>query len=254
MRKNILIIYLLLLPIFSFASDNIVKIAFSEFSPFEYLKNGKATGFTIDLLTDIFEAAGYKPDFIFLPWNRALEVAKLGEVDVILHLKKSEEREKYFIYSDPMIYSEQYFFKKKTLDIHPTNFAEIRSYNIATVNGYFYGKDFNNAKLEHLVPIYSSEPTIANLRKLVAGRVDLVACQVNVCNYFIDHNKQEFADIDYINSLPIDESEPSYIAFPRANLEKSEILLKIFDVGLKKYIAEGKKAELIKKYNLDGVK
>ncbi len=253
MRVNILIIYLFLLPMFSFANDNIVKISFSEFPPFEFMKDGKASGFSVDLLLDIFESAGYKVEFIYFPWKRALEAGKAGETDVIVNVKKSEEREKYFIYSDPILYYERFFFKKKTLDIHPTSFAEISSYDIATVNGYFYGEDFDNAHL-HLAPTSSSDPAMSNLRKLVAGRVDLVVCQVNVCNYLIDQHKEEFAGIDYIASLPISAFEPTYIAFPRAYLARSQQLLQVFNAGLKKYIAEGKKAELITKYSLEGVK
>ncbi len=256
MYRNILIVCLFLLPMFSIAKDDdkVIKITFSQFPPFEFSKDEKAVGFTVDLISDIFKAAGYEPQFISLPWKRALEAAKAGEVDIITHLRRSEEREKYFIYSNPIIYSQHYFFKKKTLDIYPISFSELNSYTIATVNGYFYGDKFDDAHFKHLVPIATSEPAISNLRKLIAGRVDLVACQVNVCGYLIDQHKEEFAGIDYIASLPIDVTEPTYIAFPKVNLERSEHLLQVFNAGLAQYIAEGKKAKLIAKYNLDGVK
>ena len=255
MRKNILIICLYFLSTFVFADDDkVVTITVSEFPPFEFVQDGKASGFSVDLITEVFEAAGYEPKFIDLPWTRALEAAQVGEIDVITNIRDSVAREKYFIYSDPILYSEHYFFKKKTLDIHPTNFTEIQSYSIATVNGYFYGQNFVDAKFKNLVPMSSSAPGLANLRKLVAGRVDLVACQISVCSYLINKYKEEFTDIDYITSLPIDVDQPSYIAFPKAHPERSQRLLLAFNTGLKQYIAEGKKKELINKYNIYGIK
>ena len=250
MFKKLLIISLYLLPVQLFAEDKIVTIVASEYPPFEYKDaNGDIKGIDADTVLEVFKNSGYEVKFRVEPWLRAVELVKNGEVDAIISVEHSPEHDTIFLPSDPISYTQNFFFKKKDLKINPKNITELNSYNIATIAGYPYGTKFDDAKFAHLDPITSNDPQADNLKKLEAGRVDLMVCEVNTCLYYMSQDPK-LSNIDYIESLPIDDVSPYYMGFSRKNMARSAILLQDFNLALKAYIAGGKRDKNLAKYKL----
>jgi polar amino acid transport system substrate-binding protein len=246
--KKIVAIWVLLLSVTSVANDNIVNIAVSNHPPFEYIGEDRSvSGIDIDIVTEVFKRAGYKVEFSLLPWMRAIDLVTKGKMDAIASIIGSSKHSNMFIMSDPIAYSQNFFFKKKSLKVKPKDFDDLRQYSIGTLINYPYGKKFDQANFPHIEVMASTSPMIDNLKKLEAGRVDLIVCELLTCNYFINKYPSKFVNIDYIESLPVNDVMPYYIGFSKNNSIRSEKLLKIFNDELKKYIAEGKQVDILDK-------
>ena len=252
MFKKIFVIYLSLLSSYVFAEDEdnrIVKIAVNEYPPFEYEEGNKIVGLGADTVRESFANVGYKVKFILVPWIRALMLVRTGRVDAIVSIKETKERREELLFSDPVSYTKTVFFKLKSLDISPTNLNQLKKYRIGIIGDYPYGKKFDDMKFPKLSPMMSYNAQLKNLKKLEDGRIDLVACGLNLCNYFINKYPDEFSKIDYIKTVSVEDVYPYYIAFSKDNMARSQELLQRFNEGLKKYIAEGRRDANVGAFN-----
>jgi polar amino acid transport system substrate-binding protein len=237
--KRIIAIWIILLSVTAIANDKIVTISVSEYPPFEYTgEDGNITGIDVDTITEVFKRAGYKVEFTMVPWLRALDLVTKGKVDATASIKHSSSHDAMLMPSDPISYTNNFFFKKKNLKIEPKNIYDLKLYSVGIIAGYPYGKKFDQVNF-NTETISSREQVIGNLKKLSAGRIDLFACELPSCKYFINKYPDKFSEIDYIESLSIDDVSSYYLGFSKKDPIKSEKLLKIFNAELKKYIAEG---------------
>lgn len=250
MIKNILLISSILTSSLALSEDKIVKIAICDFPPFEFHENGKVIGLDADIVNQVFNRIGYKTEITNYPWKRALEMSKTGEADAIMSIRKSAEREADYIFSDPISITQNYFFKMNNKEIQAENINDLKAYNIGIVKGYVYGKIFDEANFSNLSEATSDTPELQLLNKLASGRVDLIACEINVCNYIINSNK-ELSNIAPMKNIKLADPENFYIAFSRHDINKSTNLVSQFNQELAKFLAEGKRDELLNKYKLN---
>jgi polar amino acid transport system substrate-binding protein len=66
----------------------------SDWAPFNFSENGIPRGFSIDLINLLSQKAGFNVRFVSgAAWDEYLEMVKAGELDVMLNIAKSEERQ-----------------------------------------------------------------------------------------------------------------------------------------------------------------
>jgi len=66
--------------------------------------NGSIVGIAPEVITKALEGSEYKVSYDYVgTWDIVQEKAKTGEVDIIVALYKTDEREKYLLYTDPYI-------------------------------------------------------------------------------------------------------------------------------------------------------
>lgn len=92
--------YCILLLLFAFtakAEKQSLKVVTEILQPFQYLDSkGRAVGFGVDVLEAILEKIDLKPEYEFLPWQRAFKKASTTENMVILAMARTKEREHLF--------------------------------------------------------------------------------------------------------------------------------------------------------------
>lgn len=217
-----------------------VRIATADFPPFEYYDNGKLEGINIKTISDVLSRAGYKAEFYSLPWKRALVSVKSGDLDAIASMPKTPNTSNLFIFSNPIMYTQYYFLKSSNLKINPKNFSDIKIFNIGTIDKYFYNEKFSSIySTLQLSPITSPTPDVDNLEKLSHNRVDLVACSIHVCKYWLAKYKNIFSNIDFLSSLTVDDGHTLHLAFSKSKEAFANEVLSKFNQELKKYIEEG---------------
>lgn len=247
MRRIILLLFLTL-AWSSVANNKVVLIAMSEYPPYEFVEDGEVKGVNHDTVLEVLKRAGYEAKFIPLPFNRALHLVEVGDVDAMLSLVKSPDRQSKMIFSDPINYTQDYFFKRKDFVISVRSLDDLKKYKIATIDKYFYGNNFNKENFPNLSPIVSITPEVDNLERLSAARVDLSLCSIDVCNYWISKYPKLFANIDYIK-FPVQSSIRSlHIAFSKKDSVRFNEIVKKFNEELAKYIAEGELKKNLSKY------
>ena len=233
----------------SIASDNVINVAYSDFPPFEFKEGDKTVGLDAEIVTQVMARIGYQVKLQSYPWKRALQLTEDGEVDAIMSLRKTPEREEKFIFADPISSTQNFFFKSKSLDVVTDNLLDLKKYEVGIAGGYAYDVSFTDAKFPRQSVVSVDNPEFINLKKIANKRIDLAICEINVCSYLINKNK-EFSGIDYIKSIPLGKVESFYIAFSKKDMKKSNEIIAKFNSELQKFIMEGKRDELLNKYGL----
>ena len=151
----------------------------------------KPGGFLLELTNEAFKAVGYEVDIKFEPWARALDAAMDGEVDGVLGCLYSEMRAQKLAYSNELATSETGFFALERSNITYTTLKDLSKYTIGTKINAHYPPNFSSAT--HL----KTEPVsdyLVNIRKLLAGRIDLFVEKRLIVQSYLAELPQSEAD------------------------------------------------------------
>src|SRR3990167_2313822 len=152
-----------------------VRLATLEYPPYSSVSLPER-GSIVELTTRAFAANGNSVQIDFLPWARALAELRKGNYDGILLLWPEEIISEQLIASRPLLYSELGFFIRQDTPVAFTELSQLKGRKVGIARGYGYPKDILNSG------IVSEEGTddLSNLRKLAAGRFDLVLLEQQV--------------------------------------------------------------------------
>lgn len=135
------------------------------------------------IVTEAFALEGITVKYVFRPWPRAYAEAQRGLVagSVVWSVGEPDtERAREFFASDTVLESHSVFFHRKGFDFRWKTDDDLVGVRIGGVAGYEYrfeavpGIKIERAQTEEL-----------NLRKLVAGRVDVVPASLDVGRYIL---------------------------------------------------------------------
>lgn len=171
------------------ANEKEIKIATTEFPPF-YSKSLKNDGYVSEVIRAAFERKGYKIQIDFLPWKRALVMAKDGRYDGIFTLWYRKEREKWFVYSTPLATDVIGFFKLKKKKITFDKLTDLKPYSIGTVRGYANPEAFVKADLK----CEESIDDLQNIKRLIYRRIDLILIGRIMGRYLIKKDFPTYLD------------------------------------------------------------
>lgn len=152
----------------------IVRITTGEWPPYmsENLKHG---GLSNHVISEAFKLEGYSVEFAFFPWKRAFEAAKSGDkYHATSYWYRSPEREKLFIYSEPLQIDKNVFFYRKDNPLeHWETLDDLKGKRIGAVAGFTYTKEFWDAQKSGKLQIETASSEELNIRKLWKGRIDI---------------------------------------------------------------------------------
>jgi len=109
----------------------------------------------------------------FVPWNRALELARQGDYAGVLGMYYTEERAHDFIYTEPIYEDDIVFFSRKGENITYTTLQDLKPYTIGLLLG---AAEIERFKQEPGSKFITSSSHEINLKNLMAKRIDLVLC------------------------------------------------------------------------------
>lgn len=199
-----------------YAENRKISIATLEYPPFIYTENDEVMGPLADKVREIFARLGVETDIRAYPIARGLLMVQNGEVDAYFSLKRNAEREKYLLFTnEPLIRQPFVFFARNDSGIRWSGvFGEIRNYKIGVVAKTSYGNAFDELVRNGFLPVIDEAQTFElNVKKLVAGRVDLIINSLDVGLYILRINNAS----DLVSPLfPPVEIINSYLAFTKA--------------------------------------
>ena len=198
-----------------------------------YLPNN---GFTTEIITEAFRRTGYDVQISFLPWKRALLLAEQGKMDAVFSAYDSKERREKFIFSDPYVISQTVFCARKDSEIEYAGLEGLKPYRIGVVRSYVNSPEFDAADFLHK-EVGNSD--IMNLKKLLAGRLDLIVIDKFTAIYLLKNDPTILGDINSVRFLsPPLLYNPTHILFSK-KLDKHEEYVKAFNEGLQRMIDDG---------------
>ncbi|BHH82481.1 substrate-binding periplasmic protein [Desulforhopalus sp. 52FAK] len=116
------------------------------YPPYYYEDEGTLTGFCIETINAVADAIGVDVEYEVYPWKRLIANAQKGDIDAIMPLFKTEQREKYLIFEGLELAPEtNHFFTSTESDISFTgNLEDFKQYQIGVVDLYSYGTIFDH--------------------------------------------------------------------------------------------------------------
>lgn len=133
-------------------------------------------GISYMLVKEIFKRMDMEARLELVPWARALKMLEYGRADGMPLLLPNGERAAFMVFTDPILEGGDALVYN--IDRHPDfvwrGYESLQGLTLGLVRGYSYNTDLFRAMLEHAGGMEFSVDSEANLRKLQAGRVDVV--------------------------------------------------------------------------------
>ncbi|MCG8687850.1 MAG: transporter substrate-binding domain-containing protein [Desulfobacterales bacterium] len=220
-----------------------LTLATLNWEPF-YSENLPEGGFFTALSREAFKRAGYDLKVEFMPWKRALEMAKTGKYDGILGAYHNTDRETYFVFPDAAAHNEEVFFQKKGSGISYKTLDDLKPYKIGGLDASAPMKELKEKgfKTEGLTKELSS------IKKLHAGRIDLMIMGKQNLNFALKNmaDYKPFQDAFEVLEPPF-KSYGLYCPISKKRPDANEIVEK-FNAALKEMKADGTYDEILTRF------
>ena len=213
------------------AAGEVVRISNGEWPPFTSadLPHG---GILSRIVTQSFALEGITVHYAYLPWRRAYQEAKQGKWDGSVGWAPTPEHRRDFHMSAPVLQVDKALFHLDSVPFDWKTIDDLRRWRLGAAAGYSYGVDWDRAARSGQLYIEEVATDEANLRKLLHGRVDAVAMEVEVAEYLM-HTRLTAEEAVQIRQHPrLLSRMPICLALSRALGERGPQLVARFNHGL----------------------
>ncbi len=169
LTRGIVLLFIFVLSIGSLRAETLVLLGSDNLPPKSWMDGDVARGYAIDATHEALKRAGFDVEFDLKPWKRAVETARQGG-GVITHFSKTPERQKSFLYSDPIVFDRIVVAVKKGREFPFKSVKYLAGKTVGVLRGVAYGKDWS----EYVSTFTREEDTDAEARlgKLLRERID----------------------------------------------------------------------------------
>jgi len=200
-------------------------------------------GIVLEIARAAYKTQGYEVVMSFVPWARAINGVKEADYDVLLGTWYTKERTEFLHYSDPYLYNDIKFIKRKGDDFDYSGLESLTDKSIGIVRGYGYGDDFLNAK-NFRRP--ETKDLFSNIKKLIKNRVDLAVGDEIVTRAMLKSHGPEYLDkIEFTKTALI--TNGLHVTSGLSN-SKHKKLINAFNKGLKEIKNNGTFDSILKRY------
>lgn len=228
-------------------ADEITLVA-DSWPPYNDEPGSAKPGYAIELATEIFTKAGHKVKFTMIPWARAVSQTEAGTYTAAVGAFDGDIKGA-IIPKEPIGINSNTFFVKKGSSFKFSGIASLDGKTLGLIKEYTYDLgEFDKwaAKAKGVQWATGDAPLIMNIKKLAAGRLDVLLEDRNVVLYTA--NKLGFSS-DIVDAGNLPGSNEIYIAFSGKN-PKSKEYAELFSKGLAEMRKSGALKKILDKYNV----
>lgn len=193
MKKVSLFLCLFAVLLFSvslFADSKVLTAAADPWAPFMDFDHPEG-GLVMELVRAALGTQGYEVNVVNVPWTRAENGVRDGIYDILPNTWRTATREEYLMYSEPYVFNEVKFIKLVDDDFEFEGLESLTGKRVGTVRDYGYGTEFLSADNFERDEVANM---MINIRKLVAGRLDLTLEDEIVARYMISNEAPELLE------------------------------------------------------------
>ena len=206
----------------------------TDWPPFDFAEDGQAMGYSIDYMNLLAKKIGLKVEYVTGPtWDEFLDMMKTGELDVMLNIVKTPERQKYLLYTPPYANNPNTILSRS--DTPYENLQQLFGKTISVPKGFFYEeilkRDFPQ------IGILAVKNTVEAMKAVSFGKADAALGELAVFNYFIANQMMT----DLTISGEVNLGDPEYALLNIATRLDLPILAAILSKGVKSVSIEEKR-------------
>ena len=164
----------LLLPMTVLGASPALKVRFSnqEYAPY-MAENLPFGGILTRVVTEVFRRANVSVSYGWYPNNRAIQMARTGDVDGSLGWTPNEDRQKDLLFSEEVLPFRMVLFQRLGKTYAWKTLEALAPYRFGITAGNFYSDTFTRLQHSGVLKVDVTTDDVSNLRKLAAGRIDL---------------------------------------------------------------------------------
>lgn len=251
MRTLRLMALLLLMtaPVAARAQD--IVLAADQWCPYNCAPDDDHPGFAIEVAKAIYEPLGYTVRYKVMPWSRAVEAARNGDVAAVIGATEAETPFLTFP-KQTLAVSQDGFYVRKNSDWSYNGPDSLNDVTLGVIEDYGYDEAINayiarhHNDMKRVQPVAGNNALVQNIEKLRAERIDAVIEDTNVFRYTLMHWNDARDEIKEAGS---NKPTPMYIAFS-PKLRNSAEMVRIFDAGMARLRQSGQIQVLMTAYGI----
>lgn len=247
MRWSVAILILLLSPLV--AADTI-RLRADAWFPVNGDPGAARPGFGIEALRAIWKEAGHDLDYRLMSWGRSLEAVRNGSADCVIGAYKEDAPDLRFpmqeLGSDGVG-----IYVRAADEWHYSGVDSLSRRTVGVISEYSYGEELDawladSANATRIQMAYGADALEGNIRKLLAGRVDVLLESPMIMNTALRNlDLARFVRLSGEGKPPT----PFYIACSSTNSKAPE-WLRQFDEGMIRLKQSGQWRALLESYGL----
>lgn len=213
-----------------------------NYPPANYVENGEFKGASVELLRGIWEKMGVPEQPIrIMPWARAYDTLQKRADHVLFTMSRTEKREDLFKWVGPIFKARHVLVGLKGKDFKIDRLKDAQKYRIGVIRGdigetFLLEAGFDENRLDSVAQLEQ------NFRKLLNGRVDLIAQSEDAVREIIGMKNY---DPDRFETYFVVNETGNYYAF---NKETPDAVIEKFQKTLDAIEEIHKK--ILEKYNM----
>lgn len=188
------------------------------FPPYNFTLRGKRTGMDTEIVEAMLKEIGVYPVHRPMTWPEVVRAHDENEVDVAFQFFTSPRRLERGHLIGPYRVGATVLMVRSDSDIDYTRIEDLRGLRIGVVEGFEYTPEFDKSGLFEKV---ESSSSVVSFRRLLLGRVDAIAGDLQVLRYLAD-NEGRTGSVKIL-SKPL-AMVPRYISVPKPRTEKAQRL------------------------------
>ncbi|OHX10366.1 substrate-binding periplasmic protein [Chromobacterium sphagni] len=227
------------------AEGRTLAMCYDKYPPYAIGEFGAVTesGIKVRLLQEIAKQLGLVVVVRILPWGRCQAEAKEGRLDGILPLYKTPEREQYLEFSAPVMKQYNCFLYKKSAfhgDVDWKNYDKLKKHRLGMEIGSVVDKAME-AAFASSHPIERAADSVALIKMIDSGRIDLATIDSNVGRYLVD--QQGVGETIGVSNVPI--GQLSYASFGLSKASGAARWIPEFNKAIEKMRASGQLEKIV---------
>ena len=208
------------------------------------MEEGSSTGFISKIVHKSLDQSNNKPQFIFTNWTKAQQA-----VDLEHHLsywwQKNNEREKKWLFSQPIYKAEFVFLARKTVRFYWTRYDQLRPYKIGLSRIQSYGPQFDSyvqyLNTEQLISDYTG------IKALLNSELDVILIEKALAKYLLGYFSEKDNEQLELLAEQVIYTEPYYLVCAKSFVQ-CNYLIEVFNVGLNEVKSSGSYQAIVEEF------
>lgn len=168
-----------------------------HYPPNSVVSDNAVSGFDIEIVTLLAEKVGFNLVMLPCSWERCIQLAKKGQIDLLSSVGLSQDRQSFLHYIKPGYNPSGIVFITRNQDRgNIRSYGDLKGKNIGIETGARHFHRFDN---DTSLDKYESDNHYVLLRMLASKRIDVLICADKIANYLLakQENQNQFALADY---------------------------------------------------------
>ncbi|MFC1866686.1 transporter substrate-binding domain-containing protein [Thermodesulfobacteriota bacterium] len=156
-----------------------------DWPPFNYFEHGSPRGLSIDYMNLLAKRLNISIDYVTGPsWNDFLGMMKIKELDVMLNIIRTEDRQKYILYTDAYIRNPNIIVSSQKAPYE--TIEQLFDKTVAFPKGFFYEEVLTKSFPQ--IKRWPVEDILASLKAVIIGKADAALGEEAVVQAIISKN------------------------------------------------------------------